>query len=69
MNEQPFRTDNIEGYSQADLDALNAEFARRVTSHDSDDYHSAGYSESCEECVRISADILKHPPEGIEPGA
>ncbi len=55
-----FRKDNTQGYSQADLDALSAEFVRRGGDdlEDGSDAYKA-----------LAESILKHPPAGIEPAA
>lgn len=55
-----FRTDNTQGYSQTDLDALNAEFTRRGGDQMED---------GSDEYKALVESILKHPPAGIEPGA
>lgn len=58
----PFRQDNTDGYTDAELDRLNAEFNARGGA-DLDPF------EDGEKWQMLEQEILKHPPEGIEPGA
>lgn len=60
MNTNAFRTDNTQGYSLSDLEALNAEFIASG---------GGNLEDGSDEYKRLCESILKHPPAGIEPGA
>lgn len=57
-----FDRSNTQGYSQSDLDTLNAEFTRRG-GNDLDEH------EDGEAYKALTESILRNPPAGIEPGA